>query len=157
MRRRVELFVVLFLLLFVCCSLAPQKQTGGDASDFSLESVGGATVSLSDYKGSDVILFFWTTWCPHCRKRLVDLNEKYEDMVASGIKLISIDVGESKSIAKRFRDKYSLAYPVLLDYNKRVAIEYGVIGVPTTILISKDGKILKSSTILPYNYKDLFK
>ncbi len=155
MKRRIIAMIVLMLIFFVSCESA-SSQRSPQMLDFSLQDIDDATVSLSDYEGQDVILFFWTTWCPHCRNQLIEFNKEYKDIMASGIQLISIDVGESKNKVRRFMDKLSLAYPVLLDYNNNVTQQYGVRGVPTIILISKDRTILDSSHRLPSNYKEDF-
>ena len=156
MKKRVKLAAVLSFLLFVCCSLTPTQQAGKNAYVFSLQDTGGNTVSLSDFKGKGVILFFWTTWCPHCRSQLKEFNREYDAIRDSGIELISINVGESRSVVERYRSKYSLVYPVLLDYNRRTSSNYGVIGVPTIILVSEDGRIVKSAHYLPSNYIEYF-
>ena len=159
MKKRIIVSIVLLLAFFMSCKVASSQrlqQVSSQKLDFSLKDIKGNTVSLSDFEGQGVILFFWTTWCPHCRNQLIEFNKKYKDIVASGIQLVSIDVGESEGVVRRFVQKNSLAYPVLLDYNNEVSEQYDVSGVPTIVLISKERTILDFSYRLPSNYRDYF-
>ncbi|MFC1708926.1 peroxiredoxin family protein [Candidatus Omnitrophota bacterium] len=124
-------------------------------SDFTLQDLSGNSVSLSDFKDKGVILFFWTTWCPHCLRELTNFNEEYEDLKSSGIELLAIDIGESKRRVESFVNRHSIGFPILLDPNSSVAREYNVVGVPTIILISKQGDIVSVSHALPSDYKKL--
>lgn len=128
-----------------------------EAPDFSLESLSGEQISLSSFKGKGVILFFWATWCPHCRSALGELNTEYANIKNSNIEVLAIDIDESKARVENFIKKYSLGYPVLLDVGGEVSSQYNVVGIPSFILISKDGKIVKISHSIPSNYKDLLK
>lgn len=148
--------MAVFLVSSTVFSLQPLQRGSVQKLGFSLKDIKGNTVSLSDFEGQGVILFFWTTWCPHCREQLVTFNNEYDAMRALGIQLVSIDIGESENVVKRFAQKNSLAYPVLLDYNSTVAEQYEVNGVPTVILISKERAILEYSYRLPSNYKEYF-
>jgi len=125
------------------------------AYEFSLQDLSGNDVSLKDFQDKAVVLFFWTTWCPHCRRQIRILNEEYENMKSSGIELLAIDINEPQPRVKDFVDKYSIAYPVLLDYDGRVAYEYGAIGVPTLVFISKERKIKSISNIFPGKYQEI--
>jgi peroxiredoxin len=112
------------------------------ALDFALEDLNGNKVQLIDYKGQNVLLVFSTTWCSYCRKEIPQLKELYAKYKEKGLEIINIDIQESKDRVSTFTLKHRLPYTVLLDTDGKVASMYGVRGVPTKVLISKEGKII---------------
>lgn len=155
-----KFLIALCLVLFLCGSLfamesVQPKTKETTLSGFVLEDLSGNNVSLSDFEEKPIILFFWTTWCPHCRNQITNFNNKYEDLKSAGIELLAIDIGESKARVQSFLGRYSIKFPVLLDVDSKVAYKYRVVGVPTIILISKEGNIVLFSHTLPDNYQDL--
>lgn len=112
------------------------------ALDFALEDLNGNKVKLSYYKGQGVLLVFSTTWCSYCRKEIPQLKELYAKYKEKGLEIINIDIQESKDKVSAFTIKHKLPYKVLLDTDGKVASMFGVRGVPTKVLISKDGTII---------------
>jgi peroxiredoxin len=125
------------------------------AFGFTLDTVSGKTVSLKDAKGKGVILFFFTTWCPYCRQKFPALSKDYETFRREGIEFFAIDAGESQAKISSFLRKVNPPFDVLLDKSAAVAEAYGVMGVPTFVLISKSGVVVYEGNDLPGNYKDL--
>ncbi|OGX16293.1 MAG: hypothetical protein A2166_04020 [Omnitrophica WOR_2 bacterium RBG_13_41_10] len=108
--------------------------------DFKLSDIQQNNVTLSEYLGKQpVLLFFWTTWCPYCRKELKMLNEKYAQLTSGGIEILAINVGERLYKVEKFIKSYRLDYKVLLDQYATVADAFSILGVPTYILIDKKG------------------
>lgn len=163
MRIAVALFLFVFFLSSynVCASASLLKKKGSSekvaAPDFSLESVSGKTVSLSDLKGKGVILFFFTTWCPYCRSKIPVISKEYSQYQSQGIEFLLIDTGESKIKIASFIAKEHLTFDVLLDSRMKASEDYGVMGVPTFILISKEGFVVYEGNELPHNYAELLK
>jgi peroxiredoxin len=112
------------------------------ALDFALEDLNGNKIKLINYKGQGVLLVFSTTWCSYCRKEIPQLKELYAKYKEKGLEIINIDIQESKDRVSAFTLKHKLPYIVLLDTDGKVASMYGVRGVPTKVLISKEGKII---------------
>ena len=112
------------------------------APDFTLEKLGGGKIVLADYKGKKpVILDFWTTWCPNCKRDIPRQNEwykKYKDQ----IEVIGIDMQEEPSIVQKFVSDLGVVYPVVLDSTGDVARKYQVAYTNYHVLISKDGNIV---------------
>ncbi|MFH1641114.1 MAG: TlpA disulfide reductase family protein [Candidatus Omnitrophota bacterium] len=111
------------------------------AVDFKLVDSENNTVSLSDLKGKPVILFFWTTWCPFCRKELKALSDKLSDFQKDKVELLPINEGESLSKVEKFITNNGFPFRVLLDEDSAVAGSYDILGVPTYIYINKSGFI----------------
>ena len=122
------------------------------AQDFKLSDLTGQEISLTQFKGRPVILFFWTTWCPYCRQELSTLQKEYSNITAGGVTLLAIDIGEPKERVERFLKDRNTAFPVLLDINSKVANSYNLIGVPTFVLIDAQGKIRFQGNSFPDNY-----
>jgi peroxiredoxin len=112
------------------------------AQDFDLKDLSGKTHSLSDYKGKTVLLNFTTTWCPYCIKDIPNLKKMYRTYEDKGFELIAIYIQESNQKVASFAQKYDLPYTILLDTEGMVARSYRVRGVPTKVLVNKQGTIL---------------
>ena len=125
------------------------------AGDIILNDLKGGAVNLSSPKNKPAILFFWTTWCPYCRKEIKALNQNYAQMKKEGITLFAVNIGESSDKIQRFFKDYALNFEVLLDKDGRAADNYDVIGVPTYIFLDKNGRIISHENTLPVDYKNL--
>lgn len=144
------LVVVFFLATFSLsgCSRALEQNAAPAAltpgQTFTLKNLKGEDVGLADeLKGHKVVLLdFWATWCGYCVDAMPDLMKLQEKYSSQGLAVIGVNVGESQEIASRFSEKTNLNFPVVLDSEMTVSQEFGLVGIPTSILISSDGKIL---------------
>ena len=127
------------------------------APNFQLKDSAGNTVTLSEYKGKqDVLLFFWTTWCPYCRKGLKVLNEKHAQLLKDGVEILAINVSEPAGKVDSFARNYALTFKTLLDLDADVAETYKLLGFPTYIIVDKQGYIRSTGYSFPEEeYKDL--
>lgn len=119
---------------------------GTPAPEFALQDLDGKTVHIADFAGKVVILDFWATWCPPCRKELPDfiaMQSKYGDKGFSVVGL-SVDAGGAHDVRSFAADnKVTFNYPILIA-NEQTANAYGgVVGIPTTFVIDRKGKIVK--------------
>ncbi len=87
-------------------------------------------------------MVFSTTWCPYCRTEIPQLKELYAKYKEKGLEILNIDIQESKERVSAYANKHKLPYKILLDTDGMVATMYGVRGVPTKVLINKDGTVL---------------
>jgi peroxiredoxin len=110
---------------------------------FSLPSLSDRPVSLTEFRGSVVLLNFWATWCPPCIAEMPDLEKLHRELKEHGFVLvaISIDTGGKKAVAP-FWEKTGLTFPSLLDGSGEVATRYGVRSLPTSFLINPRGEII---------------
>ena len=126
------------------------------AANFTLLDLEKKEFSLSDFKGKPVILFFWTTWCPYCRKELKQLNDMHRELLQNGVGLVAINVEEPADRVQRFIESHPFSSRVLLDTDAKVASAYGILGVPTHIFINKEGRIVFDNHYFPQKeYNDL--
>ncbi len=112
------------------------------APDFSLYDIQGKMFKLSSQKGNPVVMFFGTTWCPACRSEMPYYKALYEKYARHGLKFLYIDINESTKRVARFAKENSFPYLVLLDSDGSVANNYNITGVPTLILVNKQGNII---------------
>lgn len=120
------------------------KHASGEiAPNFSLHLLNGGVVSLTDFKGKKpVMLYFWTTWCPNCRRNMPKLNayyEKYKGEVA----LVGVNMQEDSKTIADFVAAGKISFPIALDSGS-AAQAYGVQYTNTHILVGKDGNIIKT-------------
>ncbi len=118
-------------------------EIGNLAPDFQLNDLDGQAVALSDFRGRPVLVNFWASWCPPCRAEMpfiqdIYANRKWAD---EGLVMLALDIGESPPTVREFVKNYGLTFPVLLDTNRDVSLEYRVAAIPTTFLIDRDGII----------------
>jgi len=149
---RFFLFAFLGLIIFVLpgvLSCSESKQPDMKASlpllmapDFSLKDINGRDFKLSTKKGNPVLLIFTTTWCPTCRSEIPHYKGIHKTYSKHGLEVVNIDAEEPKARVSRFASKYQIPYRVLLDEAGNVAGAYDLVGIPTMVLISRDGKIL---------------
>lgn len=131
---------------------------GRPAVDFTLTSLQGESVSLLEQiKGKKAILFFWATWCPHCREQMVAIQTSKEQFSKEGIEVILIDIGEQKDRVERFFSAQRLDYPVLLDVEGSVSEQYLVYGVPSLYYIGADGNVRAVEHGLLRRYSEILK
>lgn len=120
------------------------------APNFTLQNLSNASFTLSSYKEKQpVVLFFFTSWCPFCRKELGTLKMLYPKFIKDGVELFAIDVGEQSAKVENAVKNYGLVFQVLLDKDTHVSESYGVMGVPTYVLIDKRGKIVAQDNGFP--------
>lgn len=134
--------VIFAFSLGQCRTGDPSRSANLSAPDFSLKDLNGNTVRLSTQKGNPVILFFGTTWCPACRQEIPAIKNIHEKYSRQGLRLYYIDINETAERVKRFANQNALPYTILMDSDGGVAGRYNIIGVPTFILIDKEGSII---------------
>ena len=116
-------------------------QQGGTVTDFSIGSLAGGNIALSDYAGDVIIMNFWATWCPPCRAEMPGLNRFYEAYQDKGVVLLAINEEESVETVRPFIQNNNFTFPVLLDLQGKVAQQYSTRSFPTTFIIDREGVI----------------
>ena len=119
----------------------PSTLTGKPAPDFSLTLFDGRSVRLSDFRGKVVFLNFWASWCPPCRAEARLLEQAWQRYKDQGVVFLGVDMQDTEEAARDFIREFGVTYMNGRDPNNRIAIDYGVYGIPETFFIDKDGQI----------------
>ncbi len=112
--------------------------------EFTLKDLRSKKVNLSDFKGKVVLLNFFATWCPPCRQEIPELVGIYHQYKKKGLVVlgVSLDMDKAPFVLKSFIKEMKIPYPILIG-TQEVAENYQISGVPTTLIINKEGKIFK--------------
>lgn len=116
---------------------------GRMAPDFTLTATDGRTFTLSSLRGKPVVINFWATWCPPCRKEMPELEQLWQRYGAGkDLMLLGLDQAEDVATIEQFRSTVAnVTFPILLDRKTDVAQDYGVKALPTTFFIDRNGRI----------------
>jgi peroxiredoxin len=122
---------------------APREAAVGEiAPDFTLIDIrDDEQISLSQFDGRPVMLNFWATWCPPCRKEMPLLQDAYEEHQGDGLIILTIAVSDKANNVLDFSDQHDLTFPLLIDTKDQVAVQYKVLGIPTSYFIDSNGVI----------------
>jgi peroxiredoxin len=139
---------VLFSLLLLSVSLVGCSgkniegvQIGEQARDFSLPDQTGKVHSLAGNKGSVVLIRFWADWCPNCKEEMPRIDGVYRSLKDKGFRVLGVNVKQGESAVSDFVKEYNISFPTPMDKDATVAKTYGVVGLPTTFIVDKDGNI----------------
>ena len=106
---------------------------------FSGRTLDARRVSLTELRGQVVIVNFWATWCLECRPEMPVLEQLHREFASRGLAVIGINAYESKSAVRRYAKELGLTFPLVLDQDRKINAQYGVIGLPTTFVVGRDG------------------
>lgn len=150
-------YVAIFLLLLMLCSgkisaqesaqyTADLLKAGDTAPEFSLTTPNGETVRLSDFKNRYVVLDFWASWCPDCRRDAPEVVKAYRLFKDKNITFVGISFDTDKENWKNAITKFDMEYPQISELKKwketNISNLYKIKWIPTLYLIGPDGKIV---------------
>lgn len=113
------------------------------APDFQVTLFSGEARTLADLRGRPVVVNFWATWCPPCREEAPVFERVWRDYQGRGVEFIGLDIWDTEVEAKKFLERFSLTYPNAPDPRGKVAVEYGVSGIPETFFVDRQGRIVR--------------
>lgn len=133
------LAALLAALVFPHPAEAAGPRRGDRAPGFTLSDLtGGAHKLPESARGKVLVLHFWGSTCGYCREEIRILTQLHKEQ-RNDLLPLSINVGETPVVVKKFIDKLELSYPVLLDAKSEVARQYGIFGIPVTYLVDREG------------------
>ncbi|MCB0339757.1 MAG: TlpA family protein disulfide reductase, partial [Bdellovibrionales bacterium] len=129
------------LFLFGCVNKPRETiEPGGTPPGFKLQDLDGAFHSLDKYQGNVVLLNFWATWCVPCITELPSIQQLYAKFKESGFIVVAVAVDDNKESLIKFKEKYALTFPILLDTDGSVKSAYKITGVPESFVINQAGR-----------------
>ena len=149
----VLLSLVLYILPAIALAELPSPElsyqlnrleTPVQAPDFSLDDMDGEQHSLRDYRGKVIMLNFWATWCPPCRREIPSMESIYQDMGDKGFVVLGVNQFETPDHVFAYMGQLSVfpTFPILFDPDSRISERYAVKGLPTTLLINRQGEVV---------------
>ncbi|WP_038059456.1 redoxin domain-containing protein [Thioalkalivibrio sp. ALJT] len=124
---------------------AEESSAGNQRIDFTLPDLAGDERQLSEWDGDLIVLNFWATWCPPCKKEMPLFQDTFEAHRDDGFNIVAVAVDEHTA-TQHFVDDFGLEFPILIGQDEAVAVgrKYGnrIGALPYTVLIDRDGTIL---------------
>lgn len=111
------------------------------APDFSLPTLDGGTVTLSELRGGPVVVNFWASWCKPCREEFPVLAAALDDHGSAGLAVVGVTFRDIESDSREFADAMGAGWPQGIDDGGTVAATYGVRAIPLTFFLDGDGRI----------------
>jgi cytochrome c biogenesis protein CcmG, thiol:disulfide interchange protein DsbE len=108
--------------------------------EFNGRMVDGREMSLASLQGKVVFLNFWAAWCLECRPEMPALERLHRELSAQGLAVVGINARERAATIREYAQALGLTFPLILDPSGKINSNYGVIGLPTTFLIARDGR-----------------
>ena len=163
--------LILSIFVYAGCSVTSKQnnhilssENGQAAPEFSLSSLDGTMVNLSDYAGKYVVIHIATTWCPFCNAEAPYLEKLYQDYQHKNVEVLIIDVMEPPSLVQsKIKDKFNLSFPILLDKDGEASARFAPKGVlpeleryevmlASNLIIDPEGKIQFMSLLDSQNF-----
>ena len=119
----------------------PSPLVGRPAPPFTLPLFEGGTLRLEDLQGKVVFLNFWASWCPPCRAEARTLEEAWWAYKDRDVVFVGVNIQDQEPAARAFLEEFGITYPNGIDRGSRIAIDYGLWGVPETFIIDQSGRI----------------
>lgn len=116
-------------------------EISGRAPNFTLKSMSGKNLKLSEYRGQVVMINFWASWCAPCRQEMPLLEGLYKKYRPLGFTLLGVNVEEDSSKASTLLRNIRVSFPILFDNKNKVSKLYKVSAMPTTVILDRDGNM----------------
>jgi peroxiredoxin len=149
----------MIVLLWICPNAVFAIGVGDRVPKFDMVQLDGTKIESEDIIGNNpILLVFWATWCPNCKKEIPTLKKIYQEFNPKGMKILAINVGvnDTRARAVKYKAKYKIDYPVVFDIGSRFTRSVNVQGVPTVIVVDKKGIVRYRSYVVPEDLDNNF-
>jgi peroxiredoxin len=121
----------------------PGALPGSQAPDFTLQTLDGEMVTLSELQGRPVLVNMWASWCTPCKYEMPTIQKMYEEFRDRGLVVLAVNLASKDNLSSvtSFVEEYGLTFPILLDLDGKVEEAYLLRGLPTTFFIDRYGII----------------
>ncbi len=166
MKKFLQIFVLVALATLVFKPLVASGQfffmedenIGKPMQDFTLKTLNGGEISLTEAReGRRALVFFWATWCPHCREALTQIMANRSEIDNKGIRVVLVDVGEKAEAVGRYFERNKISLDVMLDESTEVSALFGIVGVPTFYFLNEEGVVVNVLHGYPEDLEAAFK
>jgi len=137
----IPIIPIILLLAGILTSCSSNKEKEVVAPDFTLQTIDGQMITLSELRGEPVMLTFWSTTCYQCKIQEPFIQEFYEKWSDKALKLLTVNTGDNPLAVQQYLASANVTFPVLMDTKREVARSYGLPGVPVTFFIDARGYI----------------
>tara|TARA_B100000809_G_C15122524_1_gene524905 strand:+ start:945 stop:1451 length:507 start_codon:yes stop_codon:yes gene_type:complete len=131
---------LLVSFLFIATSVNA-LEIGQLAPDFTLKSMAGANLKLTEQRGNIIVINFWASWCGPCRKEMPVLQDFYDKYQSLGVSVWGVNVEQENQAGRDFLADLNLSFPILFDASNTISAMYQVEAMPTTIIVDRDGLV----------------
>lgn len=140
---RINAMVFFFVFLFTSIPFASAIEKGEKYINFKLKDMKGESIELASFEGKVIFLDVWASWCPPCSKELPFLMDVYEKYKERGFVVVAVSVDDKERNVTKFFKRIGRepTFPVIYDPQKSVRHVYDLVGIPSSLIIGKDGKI----------------
>ncbi len=141
---RIILLIALGLILLAVYNYKPQAvsiEIGQTAGLFDIELIDGKKWGLEEQKGMPVVIFFWAQWCPCSHNSMPFMEQAHKEYGPKGVRFIGIGIQDTQFELKKFIEQERPSFQMAFDLRSKVANLYGIVTTPTTLFITRDGKI----------------
>lgn len=107
---------------------------------FSGGALDARQVSMTHLRGKVVLVNFWASWCLECRQEMSVLKRLHRELAPQGFAIVGVNAREKKEAVSRYVKERDLTFPVVLDPGGKISALYGVVGLPATFLVGRDGR-----------------
>jgi peroxiredoxin len=114
--------------------------SGTSPPDFRGTAVNAREVSMTALRGQVVLVNFWATWCLECRPEMPVLERLHRELASQGLAVVGVNARETKGVISNYARELRLTFPLVLDPGGKISALYGVVGLPATFLVGRDGR-----------------
>ncbi len=101
------------------------------------------TLDLASFSGRVVLVNFWATWCEPCEREMPAMNRLYQALPRDQFELLAVAIDDDEELVRAFQERYQLSFPILLDPDQSIYRGYQTMGVPESLLIDREGRIVE--------------
>lgn len=116
-------------------------RVGEEAPGFSMPLFDGGRFELREHQGEPLLVNFWASWCGPCRVEAPVLERGWQRYRARGVTVVGVNIQNTERDARGFIEEFDVTYPNGRDPEGTITIDYGVVGIPVTFFVDRDGTV----------------